>query len=119
MRRMRLDERADRLGGHQHHEHGEDDGRDHDPHIVGHPDRGDDRVEREHDVEQHHLDDDAGEGRGHPSRSASVGAFELVVDLVGRLGEQEQAAADQDQVAAGDLLAENAEERRRQPRRSS
>ena len=40
-------------------------------------------------------------------------AFQLVVDLVGALGEQEQAAEDQDQVAARDLLAEHGEPRAR------
>ena len=36
-----------------------------------------------------------------------LAALELVVNLVGRLGEQEQAAADQDQVAAGDVPPED------------
>ena len=52
---------ADRLGGEHHHQHRQDDGGNHHPHVVGHADRGDDRVEREDDVEQHHLKDDAGE----------------------------------------------------------
>ena len=37
---------------------------------------------------------------------AVLGALELVVDLPGRLGDQEEPADEQDQVAAGDLLAE-------------
>ena len=36
-------------------------------------------------------------------------AFELVVNLVRALGDQEQAADEQDQVAAGDLVAEHGE----------
>ena len=38
-------------------------------------------------------------------------AFQLVVDLVRALPEQEQAAAEQDQVAPGDRLAEDREQR--------
>ena len=41
--------------------------------------------------------------------------FEPVVDLVGALPEQEEPAQDQDQVAAGDVLAEHGEQRRGQP----
>ena len=43
-------------------------------------------------------------------------ALELVVDLEGRLGQQEQAADDQNQVAAGDVLAGDVEQRRREAR---
>ena len=42
-------------------------------------------------------------------------AFEPVVDLVGALAEQEQAADDQDQIAARDLLADDREQRLGQP----
>ena len=42
-------------------------------------------------------------------------AFQLVVDLEGALAEQEQAAADQDQIAAGDRMPERGEQRRGQP----
>ena len=38
-------------------------------------------------------------------------AFQPIVDLDRRLGEQEQAAADQDEVASGDAAAEHGEER--------
>src|SRR5829696_6694654 len=41
-------------------------------------------------------------------------AFEPFVDFERRLSEQEEPAADQDQVAAGNALAENREQRRRQ-----
>ena len=42
-------------------------------------------------------------------------AFQLLVDLVRALGDQEQAADEQDQVAAGDLVTEHGEQRRGQP----
>ena len=96
-------ERADRLGGDEHDEHREHDGRDHDAQVVGHADGRDDRVEREHDVEDHDLSDHGGERRGTP-RGPVFAALELVVNLLGRLGEQEQTAADEDQVTAGDRL---------------
>ena len=78
---------------------------DHHGDVVGHADGGDHRVEREDDVEQQDLDDDAGERRRDPRAAVALLAFELVVNLVRALGDQEQAADDQDQVAAGDLAA--------------
>ena len=74
--------------------------------VVDHADRGDDRVEREHDVDQHDLQDHRGEGALHRGWLASPSSpSSELVDLVGRLPDQEQAAQDQDQVAPGDLLA--------------
>ena len=51
-------------------------------------------------------------------RPALVLALQLVVNFVGRLGEQEQAAAEQNQVAPGDVLTEqrDREQRLGQPR---
>ena len=40
------------------------DRRGHHPELVRHPDRGDHAVEREHDIENHDLRDDAAETRG-------------------------------------------------------
>ena len=48
----------------------------------------------------------ARERRRDARRAVSFLAFEPLVNLERRLAEQEQAAADQDQVAAGDVLAE-------------
>ena len=89
------------------------DGGDHHPQLVDHADGRDDRVEREDDVEQHDLDDHAGERRARRGRRVLLLPFELLVDLEGALAEQEQAAADQNQIAAGDGVAEQREERRR------
>ena len=79
------------------------------------PDGGDHRVEREDDVEQHDLDDHRAERRRDPRRAVPLLAFEPLVNLERRLGQQEQSAADQDQVAARKLVAEHREERRGQP----
>ena len=71
--------------------------------MLGHPHRRNHRIEREHDVEEEDLDDDAGEGRRYLSAGVSFLALELLVDLEGALGEQEEPAAEQDDRPAGDL----------------
>ncbi len=114
--RMALDELADRPGEHQHEHDRDQDRGDHHPALVDHADCGDDRVEREHDVEHHDLHDDAAEGRRHRAGGDRLGrALELLVDLVRGLADQEQAAADQDQVAPGEVLSKHREQRRGQP----
>ena len=101
--RMPVDERADRLGREHHDRRPDHDRRNHHPQLVDHPDRGDHRVERKDDVEQHDLDDARWQTTPPHARSTvPFLPFEPVVDLVGALGQQEQAAADQDQIAAGD-----------------
>ena len=101
-RRMPVHERADRPGREHHHAR---------PtmttaaiitaQLVDHADRGDHRVEREHDVEQHDLDDHAGERGGDPLAAWPSSPSSLLVDLEGALAEQEQAADDQNQIAPG------------------
>ena len=91
-------------GEDDHHDHRDDDGGDHHAELVDHADRGDHRVEREDDVEQHDLHDHAGERRRHARRAVALVALELLVDLVRALGDQEQAADEQDQVAARRVL---------------
>ena len=119
-RRVRVDELADRLGGEHHHADRGHDRDHHHRHVVGHAHRGDHRVEREHDVDDCDLHQDAGEadarcGRGARRGGCVVLALEAGVDLVHALPEQEQAAADEDEVAARDLLPEHAEQRLGQP----
>ena len=53
----------------------------------------------------------ARERRRDLRRAVGLFAFELVVDLDGRLPEQEQAAADEDEVAAREAVVEDGEER--------
>ena len=91
-------------GEHHHERDGDDHRRDHDRDLVDHADRGDDRVEREDDVEQHDLHDHRRNDAALTAAEAcALLALELVVDLVGALADQEQAARDQDEVAARDL----------------
>ena len=82
--------------------------------VLGHADRRDDRVEREDDVERHDLDDHRRKRRRDPGRPVALFAFETLVNLERGLAEQEEAADQKNQVAAGDLLAEHGEERCRQ-----
>ena len=77
---------------------------DHDREIFSHADRGDHRVEREHDVEQQDLNDDADERGRHLGAAVAFLAFQLFVNLVRALRNEEQAADEQNHVAAGDLV---------------
>ena len=53
----------------------------------------------------HDLRDHRGKRRRHARRAVRLLAFEPIVDLDRRLAEQEQAAADQDEIAPRDLRA--------------
>ena len=113
-------EPADRARQEEHHEHRDDDRRDHDDDLVGHADGGDHRVEREDDVEQHDLEDHAPQRDRlrRELRSVTLLALEALVDLERRLCDEEEPAADEDDVASADLLAGDREQRRGQARRS-
>ena len=78
--------------------------------LARHPDGGDDRVEREHDVEQRDLNEHRCEGRPAPHVPAPFLALELVVDFLGALPHQEQPPGEQDQVAPGIRMAEQREQ---------
>jgi hypothetical protein len=64
-------------------------------------------------VDHHDLQQGGGESRHAPRARGGdlVLALERAMHLVGRLPHQEQSAAEQDQVAAGDLVADDAEQR--------
>src|SRR5690606_34468932 len=113
-RRVPADEVADRGGGEHHHRDGDDYGGDHDRQVVGHADGGDHRVERENHVDHEDLHDRRGEGGGLAAVRALVPALDGAVDLRSRLGEQEQPAGQQDDVAPGDREVEDLEQRRGQ-----
>ena len=80
---------------------------DHDLDVLRHADRGDDRVDREHEVDRDDLQHD------HRKCRMDLGAgivglvgLDLGVDFVRRLGDQEQTAGDQDDVVPGETAAE-------------
>ena len=116
-RRVPVDEVSDRIGGQHHHQHRGNDGRGHDRHVVDQTDRGDDRVEREDDVDDCDLRDHGAEGhRRAAARTLAFLALHRFVDFHRALDQQEQAAADQHQIAHRDFLAERNEQRRRHAR---
>jgi hypothetical protein len=56
---------------------------------------------------------DANDG-ATPRRTVAFHPFEPLVDLNGRLAEKEESAAEQNEIAAGNLLRKHGEDRRRQ-----
>jgi hypothetical protein len=114
-----VDEVRERGGGEQHHGHGDQDRDHHDRDVLRHADRGDDAVDREHQVQHQDLADrgrhaHAGRLAGLEHVRAGLGV-DVVVDLLGGLPDQEQAAGDQDQVAPGEAVAERGEDRLGEP----
>ena len=75
--------------------------------MLGHADRGDDRIDREDQVDDDDLRDDHAEVRADLLAVAFlVLALDVAVDLARRLDEQEEPAGEQDQVAPGEAVAE-------------
>ena len=79
--------------------------RDHDLDVLRHADGGDDRVEREDQIDRRPAARPPARtiASAAPALPSSSPRFDLAVDFVGRLGDQEQAAADQDDVAPGNV----------------
>ena len=99
--RVALHETAHRVHRDKHDEHGDDHGHHHDRHLIGHPDGGDDRVERKDDVEHEDLGEHPGEAGAPLTRrlGARVPSLDLGVDLADRLDDQEEPATEEDQIA--------------------
>ncbi|MNQ29842.1 hypothetical protein D3C85_431650 [compost metagenome] len=109
--RVLVDKVADGASREHHHDHRDDNGRNHHRHVVDQADRGDHRVQREDDVDDGDLHDDAHEAIGLAARTLRLlFAFQAVIDLRRALEQQEQAAEEQDQVASGKALAEDLEQ---------
>ncbi len=107
-----IDEITDGFGGKHHDEDGNHDRQHHHRHVIGHTDRGDHRVEAEHDIEDGDLDQGADKARGRFADALRLGRpFQGDVDLVGTLADEEQAPQQQDQIAAGDGFTQHGEER--------
>jgi hypothetical protein len=115
-RRVVRDEVRKRRGSRDHHRHRRHHRDDHHPEVVDHADRGDDRIEREDDVDHRDLRDDGGERRPRRSRDrVFLVGLHLRVDLARRLEEQEEAAAQEDQVAPRELERPEGRDRLREP----
>jgi hypothetical protein len=110
--RVRVHETGQRLRGEQHHPHRHHHRRHHHPEFVDHADRRDDGVEREHGVERDDLGHDHAEA-GVLGRAGARQrhAFDPFVQLHRRLGQQKQAAEQQDQVAPGKRQAADGKQR--------
>ena len=111
---MARDEAADGPGGDHHEKHRDDDRGDHDGDLVHHADGRNDGVEREHEVDNGDLDEHAGEAARQVPLRAMLFALHEAVDLPRCLPDEEGAAREQDDVAAGDLLAQHGEHGRRE-----
>ena len=104
--------------GNQHYRDGHDDGDHHDRHVHGHAHSRKDAVDREHDVEHDNLHHRRRKPDARATALEDAGArigIDAVMDLPRRLPHQEQPARDEDQVPPGERLAEQAEQRLRQP----
>ena len=113
-RRVLLDKARQRIDGHHHHGHGDDDRDIHDRDLVGHADRGDDRIDREHQIEQQDLEDRPGDRDfERPADHVLLGIVRIyrMVDFLGCLPDEEQAAGDQDEIAPGEAVIEEFEDR--------
>ena len=102
-RRMLLDERRDDLGGEEHDADGQHHRRDHDVELIDHADRGDDGIEREHDIEQQNLHDDCSEGGRLSAGGVVFRTLEPLMDLGDRLINEERPTEDENQVAPAEL----------------
>ncbi|MNV09923.1 hypothetical protein D3C71_1004320 [compost metagenome] len=111
-RRVLVDEAGQRLAGQQHQHHRDGHCRIHDAEVVDHADGGDHRVQREHRIEHHDL--------RHHHREAGVdllaifvmlAAFQPLVQFHRALEQQEQSAAQQDQITPGEAVLEQGDQR--------
>ena len=111
-RRVLVDETRQRLAGNHHQADGEDDRDHHHFQLVDHAHGGNHRVEGEHRVQHHDLRHHRPEGGIHALAVGGVyTAFQALMQLQGRLEQQEQATEQHDQVAAGEALAEYLDQR--------
>ena len=81
---------------------------DHDLQVLRHADRGDDRIERKHQIDDHELN--ARSRRRPPwwrqQPAIALARLDLGMNFMRRLGDEEQAAADQDDVPPGNAHVE-------------
>src|SRR5436190_8957010 len=90
--RMPRDEMMDPARHRHHEDHGQHDRHRHDADVLYHADGGDDRVEREHDVDDDDLHQDRAKARLDGSALGVRVGFELLVKFADGLVDQEEAA---------------------------
>jgi hypothetical protein len=110
-RRARGDEGSQRLACDEHRQDCDHDSGNHHVQLVHHSDRRDDRIDRKHRIDDHDLRHDRPEA-GVPCHRLVVRVrLDALVDLGGCLDEEEKSAADEDQIAPGELESPHAEQR--------
>ena len=113
---MAVHKGADRAGGEEHHQHGNDHCRDHDRDLIDHADCGNDGVERKDKVQQQNLRNNGGERGANSGFGMSCRTFEFLVDLVRRLAHEEEPARDENQIAPRKTAPEDGEQLTREAR---
>src|SRR5690606_29190521 len=111
--RMLVDEVADGTGRQHHHHNRNDNRRHHHRHVVHQPNSGNHRVQREDDIDNRDLQDDADEAGLYRRTAVSLLfflAFHAVPDFHGALEQQEQTTEEQDQIAPGNTLTQYGEQ---------
>jgi len=104
------------LAGEEHHEADRDNNRsDHDSELTGHPESGYNRIKREDYIQQEDLHKHCSKGCADTSGRDFLLTFKFLVNFHGAFPEQKKTAADQDQVATGNFVAQYRKQRSRQP----
>ena len=110
-RRMTVDKVRERTARGNHHDHGDHDGTHHHVEVVDHADGGDDGVEREDRVKKQDLgDDDPEAGPAAAVLFRVRQRLEALVQLGRGLEEQEEAAAQKDQVPERERVSPDRED---------
>ena len=106
-RRMRGHEFADVAGKEHHQAHRGDDRGDHDRDFIHHADGGNDRVEREHQIDDDDLEDDGGKGSLDGLHFLAFFTLEQLVNFLSALPQKEDTATEQNQITGRNRLAKN------------
>jgi hypothetical protein len=100
----------------RYYEDGDNDGGRHYPELVGHANGGNHAIEREHDVEQQDLRDDAAKARANPGRLlVRHTTFQPMVDLAHAPCRAERSRPYQNEIPLGNGMAEDFEQRLGEP----
>jgi hypothetical protein len=109
---MGVQEIGERLARYEHHDYGDHDRSHHHVELVDHADSRNDRVQREHRIKYndlHYHRPKSGMDRG--ARLLVRCSLDPIVNLYGRLDEQEYAAQNEYDVATGNLQREYGKQR--------
>src|SRR6185436_2041277 len=94
-RRMPVDKRADLASKHEHKSNCNDHRSDHHSYLFYPSHRSDHRVEREHNIQQQYLDNDAGKSWRKAPGDFAILNLQALMDLISALREKEQSTCQQ------------------------